>query len=147
MRRQQLTETQIAALFEPPRERRDLVRYYTLTETDLAMVRRCRGDHSRLGYALMLCYLRHPGRPLRTNERPPTALVSFVAEQVDVQPEAIVTISPPSKIAAGMPENCRIGCGSAPSENTPRPNSPRPGCPSCRNPPRQDLSASGGPGM
>jgi hypothetical protein len=47
-----------------------------LAETDLAMIRRCRGDHSRLGYALMLCYLHHPGRPLRTNERPPTALVS-----------------------------------------------------------------------
>jgi Domain of unknown function (DUF4158) len=56
---------------------------------DLAMVRRCRGDPSRLGYALMLCYLRHPGRPLRTNERPPAALVSFVAEQIDAQPEAI----------------------------------------------------------
>ena len=87
MRRQQLTETQIAALFDPPTEPRELVRYYTLTETDLAMVRRCRGDHSRLGYALMLCYLRHPGRPVRTNERPPAALVSFVAEQIDVRPE------------------------------------------------------------
>src|SRR5277367_799697 len=89
MRRQQLTETQIAALFEPSMEQRDLVRHYTLTETDLAMIRRCRGDHSRLGYALMLCYLRHPGRPLRTNERPSAALVSFVAEQIDVRPEAI----------------------------------------------------------
>src|SRR5271169_1024026 len=89
MRRQQLSETQIAALFDPPAEPRELVRYYTLTETDLAMVRRCRGDHSRLGYALMLCYLRHPGRPLRTNERPSAALVSFVAEQIDVRPEAI----------------------------------------------------------
>jgi hypothetical protein len=36
MRRQQLTETQIAALFEPSREQRDLVRHYTLTGTDLA---------------------------------------------------------------------------------------------------------------
>ena len=89
MRRQQLSETQIAALFDPPAEPRELVRYYTLTETDLAMVRRCRGDHSRLGYALMLCYLRHPGRSLRTNERPSAALVSFVAEQIDVRPEAI----------------------------------------------------------
>ncbi|MGA8550987.1 MAG: DUF4158 domain-containing protein, partial [Stellaceae bacterium] len=84
-----MSETQIAALFDPPAEPRELVRYYTLTETDLAMVRRCRGDHSRLGYALMLCYLRHPGRPLRTNERPSAALVSFVAEQIDVRPEAI----------------------------------------------------------
>jgi hypothetical protein len=89
MRRQQLTETQITALFDPPTEPRELVRHYTLTETDLAMIRRCRGDHSRLGYALMLCYLRYPGRPLRTDERPPAALVSFVAEQVEVHPEAI----------------------------------------------------------
>jgi Domain of unknown function (DUF4158) len=89
MRRQQLTETQIATLFDPPTEPRELVRHYTLTEADLAVVRRCRGDHSRLGYALMLCYLRHPGRPLRSNERPPLALVSFVAEQIDVRPEAI----------------------------------------------------------
>jgi TnpA family transposase len=89
MRRQQLTETQTAALFEPPADPRELVRHYTLTEADLAIVRRCRGDPSRLGYALMLCYLRYPGRPLRTSERPPAALVSFVAEQIDVRPEAI----------------------------------------------------------
>jgi hypothetical protein len=89
MRRQQLTETQTAALFEPSADPRELVRHYTLTEADLAIVRRCRGDPSRLGYALMLCYLRYPGRPLRTSERPPAALVSFVAEQIDVRPEAI----------------------------------------------------------
>ena len=52
------------------------------------MIRRCRGDHSRLGYALMLCYLRYPGRPLHADERPPPALVSFVAEQIDVSVEA-----------------------------------------------------------
>src|SRR3954466_4967287 len=89
MRRQQLTEAQITALFEPPADPRELVRHYTLTEADLAMVRRCRGDSSRLGYALMLCYLRYPGRPLRTNERPAAVLVSFVAEQIDVRSEAI----------------------------------------------------------
>lgn len=38
MRRQQLTETQAAALFDPPTDPRELVRHYTLTETDLAMV-------------------------------------------------------------------------------------------------------------
>jgi len=83
-----LTETQIAALYDPPTEPHELVRHYMLTGTDLAMIRRCRGDHSRLGYALMLCYLRHPGRPLRTNERPPAPLAVFVAEQIDAHPEA-----------------------------------------------------------
>src|SRR5271166_444363 len=87
-RRPQLTEAQIAALFDPPTDQRELVRHYTLSDADIAMIRRCRGDHSRLGYALMLCYLRHPGRPLHANERPPVALVSFVAEQIDVSPEA-----------------------------------------------------------
>ena len=89
MRRQQLTEAQIATLFDPLTDQRELLRHYTLTETDIAMIRRCRGDHSRLGYALMLCYLRYPGRPLRIGERPPAALVSFVAEQIEVQPESL----------------------------------------------------------
>ena len=89
MRRQQLTEAQIAALFDPPTDWRELVRHCTLSEADTAMIRRCRGDHSRLGYALMLCYLRYPGRPLRINERPSAALISFVAEQIDVRPELI----------------------------------------------------------
>src|SRR6516225_9393506 len=89
MRRQQLTEAQIAALFDPPTDRRELVRHCTLSEADIAMIRRCRGDHNRLGYALMLCYLRYPGRPLRINERPPAPLISFVAEQIDVRPESI----------------------------------------------------------
>ena len=71
MRRQQLTEAQIATLFDPLTDQRELLRHYTLTETDIAMIWRCRSDHSRLGYALMLCYLRYPGRPLRIGERPP----------------------------------------------------------------------------
>jgi TnpA family transposase len=88
-RRQQLTEVQIAALYDGSAEQRELVRHYTLSEADLAAVGRCRGDHNRLGFALMLCYLRHPGRPIRTGERPPAALVAFVAEQIDVLPEAL----------------------------------------------------------
>ncbi|MGH7173197.1 MAG: Tn3 family transposase [Gemmataceae bacterium] len=88
-RRQQLTEAQLAALFDPPTDQRELVRHYTLSDADVAMIRRCRGNHNRLGYALMLCYLRYPGRPLRTTERPPPALVSFVAAQIDVPPEGL----------------------------------------------------------
>ena len=86
-RRQQLGEAQVAELFDPPTEQRELVRHYTLSEADLADVRRCRGDHNRLGYALMLCCLRHPGRTLRAGERPPPAMLHFVAEQIDVSPD------------------------------------------------------------
>ena len=88
-RRQRLSETQIVELFDPPTEQRELVRHYTLSEADLAAIRRCRGDHNRLGHALMLCYLRYPGRPLRAGERPPEPLLAFVAEQIDVLPKSI----------------------------------------------------------
>lgn len=87
--RQRLSEAQIAELYDPPTEQRELVRHFTLSDTDLAANRRCRGDHNRLGQALMLCYLRYPGRPLRAGERPPAALLAFVAEQIEVFPGAI----------------------------------------------------------
>lgn len=89
MRRQQLSEAQIMALFDPPTEPRELVRHYTLSDADLAMIRRCRGDHNRLGQAIMLCYLRYPGRPLRAGELPSKPLLAFVAEQLDVLPQSI----------------------------------------------------------
>jgi hypothetical protein len=88
-RPQRLSEAQIAELFDPPTEQRDLVRHFTLSEADLGAIRRCRGDHNRLGYALMLCYLRHPGRALRSGERPPPALLAFVAEQIGILPDAV----------------------------------------------------------
>ena len=88
-RRQQLSEGQLAELFDPPVEQRELVRHYTLPSEDLAAALRCRGDHNWLGYALMLCYLRHPGRALRAGERPPAAMVAFVAEQLGTLPGAM----------------------------------------------------------
>src|SRR5882762_8221459 len=89
MRRQQLTEAQITALLDPPTDQRELVRHYTLSAADLAATRRYRGDHNRLGHALMLCYLRYPGRPLKAGERPPRPLLLFIAEQIDALPESI----------------------------------------------------------
>jgi hypothetical protein len=86
--RQRLSAAQIAELYDPPTEQRELVRHFTLSEADLAKNRRCRGDHNRLGNALMLCYLRYPGRPLRAGECPSESLLTFVAEQLKVLPGA-----------------------------------------------------------
>ena len=85
-RHQQLSEEQIRALFDPPTDQPALVRYYTLSADDLGIVQRCRGDHNKLGLALVRCYLHHPGRALRLEERPPEALVNFVANQLGLLP-------------------------------------------------------------
>jgi Domain of unknown function (DUF4158) len=88
-RPQQLTEAQITELFDPPSDQRELVRHYTLSAADFAAIRRCRGDHNRLGHALMLCYLRYPGRPLHADKRPPGPLPTFVTDQIGVIPESV----------------------------------------------------------
>jgi hypothetical protein len=49
------SDTRVTELFEPPTEQRELVRHCTLSDADLAAIRRGRVDHDRFGYALMLC--------------------------------------------------------------------------------------------
>ncbi|MBF0393848.1 MAG: DUF4158 domain-containing protein [Alphaproteobacteria bacterium] len=88
MPRPLLTEAQRATLFDPPVSERNLTRFYTLSDADHALIQRQRLDHTRLGFALMLCYQRNPGRALREGERPPTALLAYVAEQIGAFPEA-----------------------------------------------------------
>jgi TnpA family transposase len=59
-----------------------MVRHYTLSAEDLALINRRRSDPNRLGFAVMLCYLRFPGRILQQAEQPPAELCTFVAEQL-----------------------------------------------------------------
>ena len=63
-RRRLLGDEQWAALFALPAGERDVVRHCTLTPEDLALVAAKRSAPNRLGYALLLCALRHPGRAL-----------------------------------------------------------------------------------
>ena len=85
-RRELLTEQQRLAFSLPATDERAMVRYYTLSALDLALIDRRRGDHNRLGFAMLLCYLRFPGRVLQENEQPPPTLLRFVAEQLSLDP-------------------------------------------------------------
>jgi hypothetical protein len=60
--RELLTESQRLSLQAPASDERGMVRHYMLSSEDLALINRRRGDPNRLGFALMLCYLRFPGR-------------------------------------------------------------------------------------
>ena len=68
--RELLTESQRLSLQAPASDERGMVRHYTLSSEDLALINRRRGDPNRLGFALMLCYLRFPGRILQQGEQP-----------------------------------------------------------------------------
>jgi len=83
-RQELLTESQRLSLQSPASDERTMVRHYTLSSEDLALINRRRGEPNRLGFALMLCYLRFPGRILQQGEEPPAALCTFVAEQLSL---------------------------------------------------------------
>lgn len=85
-RRTILNTTERAELFTIPADETELFRFYAFSEQDLSVIRQHRGDQNRLGFAVQLCYLRHPCRILQEEERPPEELLVFVARQLDVSP-------------------------------------------------------------
>ncbi|MFP1133005.1 Tn3 family transposase [Asticcacaulis sp. W401b] len=80
------SDDQVTILYGPAVSHPDLIRYYTLSAADMGLIRRCRDNHNRLGFAVMLCYLRYPGRPLRSEESPPVETIEFIAAQIDSLP-------------------------------------------------------------
>jgi TnpA family transposase len=63
-----------------------LIRLATLSKSDLAFVRQHRGIPNRLGVAVQMVYLRHPGRALGVREPPHAPVLELVASQLDLTP-------------------------------------------------------------
>jgi len=80
-----MTDEAWGAVMALPSEERDLVRHCTLGSDDLDRLRALRVAHNQLGHALLLCAMRHPGRALAPGERPPAAMVAWVARQLGVE--------------------------------------------------------------
>ena len=85
-RRSVLTPAERLSLVAIPATDDELIRHYTLSEADVTVIHQHRGRHNRLGFAVQLCYLRHPGSALPTESTPPLALLSFVAHQLRLDP-------------------------------------------------------------
>jgi len=79
-----LTPAQLAAFVARPTTAVEIARQYTLDARDLARLRRRRGAHNRLGFAVQRCYLRYPGQAMAPETVPPAAVLAFVAQQVGV---------------------------------------------------------------
>jgi TnpA family transposase len=66
-RRHLLSASERASPITLPDTEEEPARYYTLTETDLSLIRQRRGEANRLGIAVQLCLLRYPGQGLRAD--------------------------------------------------------------------------------
>jgi hypothetical protein len=83
-RRSILSASERDSLLALPAARDDLIRYYTFSESDLALIRQHRGDANRLGFAVQLAYMRYPGVVLGADAVPFPPLLKRVAGQLNV---------------------------------------------------------------
>jgi TnpA family transposase len=85
-RRSVLSSAERENLFKFPETEEELIRYYTLNDADLALIKQRRGDENKLGIAVQLCLLRFPGQGLLPGLGAPDTLVSSLSQQLQIDP-------------------------------------------------------------
>jgi len=70
---------------------------------------------NRLGFAVQLCALRHPGRVLDPSESPPAPMLTFVARQIGADPVLFGEYAAGPKLAASTCSNFKGCCASGAS--------------------------------
>jgi len=88
-RRKLLTPEERQALLGVPDDEESLIRHYTLSPQDRLQAEVRRRPHNQLGFAVQLCLMRYPGRPLGVDECPPAAMVAYVAQQLGIDPTVL----------------------------------------------------------
>ncbi|WP_028215621.1 Tn3 family transposase, partial [Paraburkholderia mimosarum] len=85
-RRTILSPAERDSLFSFPEGHDEIIRHYTLNETELSLIGQHRGAANRLGFAVQLCCMRYPGIILGAGIEPPPALLEYVAGQLGIEP-------------------------------------------------------------
>src|SRR5580700_8673184 len=82
--RQLLTEEERQALLGIPLDADSMARCFTLSRADQDLVAGRRRDANRIGFAVQLALLRHPGVALAQLEQPVEPLVQWLAKQLEI---------------------------------------------------------------
>lgn len=88
-RRSILSAAERDGLLMLPDAKDELIRLYTFNDSDLAIIQQHRGPANRLGFAVQLCYMRHPGILLAADAEPFAPLLRMVAAQIKVPVDAL----------------------------------------------------------
>lgn len=81
-RRSILSATERDSLLALPESEDDFIQHYSLTESDLSLIRQRRGDANRLGFAVQLCLLRYPGYPLAVDMLVPDPIIQWISRPI-----------------------------------------------------------------
>ncbi len=83
-----LTAAERSQILAIPTRAEDIAAHYTLSEADISLIRQRRGDANRLGFAIQLGLLRHPGIALAEDTEVAPELLSWLASRLAVSPDA-----------------------------------------------------------
>lgn len=86
-RRQILSSEEKERLLVVPDDDILLTRMCFFSEHDLALINKHRRPENRLGFAVLLCYLRGPGFPPDKNASPHGVVISRLAAHLKIQPD------------------------------------------------------------
>ena len=100
-----MSAREIKFLTDPTEE--ELLRHWTLSKSDKALIRSCRGTAQRYSFALQLCLLRQRGHFMTPQQtRVPLRIVSHLGEQLGFQPTLF--FPPLQREATWLEQNKRI---------------------------------------
>lgn len=83
-RREFFSPAQRLELVAIPEDEGELIRLFTLSSQELAIIRQRRGAANRLGFATQLCSLRYPGHVIGPNEDPDRRMMSMISRQLRI---------------------------------------------------------------
>lgn len=87
-RRSILSDNERENLLNIPETKEELIRHYSFSESDLAIIYQHRRSENQLGFAVQLCYMRYPGLMLSVDKKPFEPLLRMVAKQLKIPIEA-----------------------------------------------------------
>ena len=83
-RRRLLADAERAELLAFPVTYDEFIRHYRFSDAGLVVIRQRRGAHSRLGFAVQICYLRYRGYTLPLDGEPLPSLLRIMGGQLPV---------------------------------------------------------------
>lgn len=92
-RRMILTDAERQNFLALPTDDDTLIRHWSLNDGDHRLLETRRRDDTRLGLVLQLCALRYPGRLIQRGEVIPKSSLTFLADQLQIKPEALATFA------------------------------------------------------
>ncbi len=76
----------VHSLYQIPDDIETLTQLYCFSETELALIRQRRGEHNRLGFAVIMSLLKYPGDGNCSGLTTSSSIIAHIAKTLSIKP-------------------------------------------------------------